>query len=193
MKIKFPQIFGAICFALAILVLFGLPRLFLEWKKLESGILSFWEMTVYQDGDSITLKKDGIFYIWEVKSAFLDWDNLYILYYYPFDIVKYEENRTVYEFGPLSSLKEWPSYEKYPYYLIYNKITSKIAYLNSNKAPLQSSEIDYSDAVLKKLDQSNSIDIWKLYQTTMFVDTQGRYGKLAKEFNDHLNLQLIAP
>lgn len=170
--------------------------------KKRSWLVNFWSLDYYEmsqtiwgnTNKTISVRNGDTRYSWDIKSALVDNDIIYFLYYYPFDVVNDEKDKSISEYELGNSLKEKEDesyYNKSPFYLIYNKKSSEITYLNAKKEVLKWSK-NFNGEILKTLDKSNLVSLWNIHFETSFGDKNPttEYGWLIKRFNDYLNLQI---
>ena len=127
-----------------------------------------------------------------MKSAFIDSDILYVLYYEPFMFQSLNRHDMVYSYGLDEPLPEGSNpYIKVPFYLIYDIKTSQFAYLNAKKEVIEGNA-HFNVDVLKKLGSSHSVHLGKYnFETSPHVQEYDiHHQALFKKFNDYLNSQI---
>lgn len=96
-----------------------------------------------------------------LKSWFINWGSVYLLYYYPYNISLYQKNNSTTSYYNLDdSITESGiiNIEKAPFYLIYTKYTDSLTTLNAKKEVL-SGDKSVDTSLLKYLDTSNLVNI----------------------------------
>ena len=148
--------------------------------EIEGGRSSVYNITI-----------NNLYYSWEIKSAFIDSDFIYILYYFPFITVNNQWEH-IKDFSISNPHKDDTIFlAQWPFYMIYNSKTWELTYLNAKKEILRWSE-NFNREMLKKLDTSHTIDLDKYHYETSFDDMYYGTGRvlLLRQFNDYLNSQI---
>lgn len=174
---------------------------YLEAMKKNAWIFTFWEIDISKISDSINWESLQIynwekksFYNWFIKSGFIDNDELYLLYYYPFYIFNTNQNNpyiSVYDKYILNKYEE--NFSNEPYYLIYNKRENKFIFLNAQKQIIAWEKYQLNMTNLLKLDSSYKVNIENIYLETKFDLSNNKnpeYKNLLQELNNYLNLHI---
>ena len=132
------------------------------------------------------------YYSWEVKSAFVDGDIVYISFYFPFSVIDDQLRYATGEYNISAPHKDDAIFlAQWPFYMLYNNKTWELTYLNAKKEILRWSE-NFNREMLKKLDISHTINLDKYHYETSFNDMHYGTGRvlLLRQFNDYLNSQI---
>lgn len=180
----------------------GASYFFYQAMIVDSPNIHFWSLsTTYtsqviknQTYNTMIVSCKNKTYIWNIKSAIINKDTIYFLYYYPFNVFKIENGHSIFEYKPEVPVKEDENYySQAPFYLIYNKVSNEITYLSAKKEVLKWNN-DFNKNILQGLSKSNLVNIWTntRFETLLnnIGDASNKYVQLNKRFNDYLNLQI---
>lgn len=192
-----------------LLIIFSLSAFishsFIWAMKLNAWVVTFWNIDI--SPLDIDVSYENILVYWNIKSWFIENNRLYLQYYYPFQVfvhgkenilkklfysdnTRYSKYTSVYE---KYLYKEDIDYRSEPYYLVYDKKTDELFFLNAEKNIIEwkKSLIDFE--LLKKLDKTTFVKIDTIDQQTSFDLSDKKNIKsmeLLKKLNNYLNLQI---